>query len=95
MGRCGLWLDLTGLDKSHVSKIIREFVFEKYLAVQAPDSRKYQIGPRALMPGSRIPSPHPGFLDMAQESSVPWLRRQDLPSRSTLLRIGRSFSSTA
>jgi DNA-binding IclR family transcriptional regulator len=41
----------TGLDKSHVSKIIREFVGEKYL-VQAPDSRKYQIGPRALMLGA-------------------------------------------
>jgi DNA-binding IclR family transcriptional regulator len=41
----------TGLDKSHVSKIVREFVLEKYL-VQDLDSRRYQIGPRALTLGA-------------------------------------------
>jgi DNA-binding IclR family transcriptional regulator len=41
----------TGMDKSHVSKIVREFVLEKYL-IQDADSRRYQIGPRALTLGA-------------------------------------------
>ena len=37
----------TGLDKSHVAKIVHEFVAERYL-VRDNTSRRYRVGPRAL-----------------------------------------------
>lgn len=41
----------TGLNKSHVVKILREFVEAKFLE-QDPESRRYRIGPSALSLGT-------------------------------------------
>lgn len=41
----------TGLDKSHIVKILNEFVLARIL-VQDPKSRRYRVGPRALSIGA-------------------------------------------
>jgi DNA-binding IclR family transcriptional regulator len=41
----------TGLDKSHVSKILREFAHSKFL-IRDPDTRRYRVGPTAMTVGA-------------------------------------------